>query len=65
MLFRSFNLLKAGAIDNESLLDLLEPPMKQLLKEKLRKREAMKAAQQQQQPEQPPQKKPDLKAVGE
>ena len=40
----AFNLLKVGAIDQESLLDLLEPPMKQLLKEKLRKREAHKAA---------------------
>ena len=58
----AFNLLKAGAIDNESLLDLLEPPMKQLLKEKLKKREAAKAAQ----PQKPePSKKPDLKAVGE
>ena len=46
----AFNLLKVGAIDNESLLDLLEPPMKQLLKDKLRKREAMKAQQPQQQP---------------
>lgn len=58
----AFNLLKAGAIDNESLLDLLEPPMKQLLKEKLKKREAAKAMQPQQQPEK---KKPDLKTVGE
>ena len=46
----AFNLLKVGAIDNESLLDLLEPPMKQLLKDKLRKREATKAQQPQQQP---------------
>lgn len=60
----AFNLLKAGAIDNESLLDLLEPPMKQLLKDKLRKREAAKAMQPQ--PEPPKKgKKPDLKAVGE
>jgi hypothetical protein len=36
----AFNLLKAQAIDKESLLDLLEPPMKQLLKERLAKREA-------------------------
>jgi hypothetical protein len=28
-----------GAIDKESLLDMVEPPMKQLLKEKLAKRE--------------------------
>jgi hypothetical protein len=46
----AFNLLKVGAIDNESLLDLLEPPMKQLLKDKLRKREATKAQQPQKQP---------------
>ena len=35
----AFNLFKAQAIDKESLLDLLEPPMKQLLVEKLKKRE--------------------------
>lgn len=33
----AFNLFKAGAIDKESLLDLLDPPMKQLLKDKLKK----------------------------
>lgn len=32
----AFNLFNAGAIDRESLLDLIEPPMKQLLKEKLK-----------------------------
>ena len=32
----AFSLFKAGAIDKESLLDLLEPPMKQLLKDKLK-----------------------------
>jgi hypothetical protein len=37
----AFNLFKVGAIDRESLLDLTEPPMKQLLKEKLAKREKM------------------------
>ena len=42
----AFNLLKAQAIDKESLLDLLEPPMKQLLKERLAKREAAQAGQQ-------------------
>jgi len=41
----AFNLFKAGAIDKESLLDLLEPPMKQLLKDKLKKNEAKAAAQ--------------------
>ena len=35
----AFNLFKAGAIDKESLLDLLEPPMKQLLIDKLKRKE--------------------------
>jgi hypothetical protein len=35
----AFNLFKAQAIDKESLLDLLEPPMKQLLKDKLKRQE--------------------------
>jgi hypothetical protein len=35
----AFNLFKAQAIDKESLLDLLEPPMKQLLKDKLKRKE--------------------------
>ena len=56
----AFNMFKAQAIDRESLIDLLEPPMKQLLKDKLKKREQQQA----QQPQQP-QGKPDLKAVGE
>jgi hypothetical protein len=53
----AFNLFKSGAIDKESLLDLLEPPMKQLLKEKLKKREKVQG-------KQPPKegKKPDVKA---
>jgi hypothetical protein len=38
----AFNLFKAKAIDTESLLDLLEPPMKQLLKDKLKKRDSNK-----------------------
>jgi len=41
----AFNLFKAKAIDTESLLDLLEPPMKQLLKDKLKKREMQQASQ--------------------
>jgi len=57
----AFNMYKAQAIDKESLIDLLEPPMKQLLKDKLKKREKQQASQ----PQQPPQGKPDLKAVGE
>lgn len=32
----AFNLYKAQAIDKESLIDLLDPPMKQLLKERLK-----------------------------
>jgi hypothetical protein len=55
----AFNLFKAQAIDRTDLLDLLEPPMKQLLKDKLKKREKEQAQQPQQQ------QKPDLKAVGE
>jgi len=55
----AFNLYKAQAIDKESLLDLLEPPMKQLLIDKLKKREKTQA----QQPQQKPEGKPDLKAV--
>jgi hypothetical protein len=39
----AFNLFKAQAIDKESLLDLLEPPMKQLLKDRLKKMEKMQA----------------------
>jgi len=57
----AFNMFKAGAIDKESLIDLLEPPMKQLLKEKLKVMEAKQAMQ----PQPPQQSKPDLKAVGE
>lgn len=41
----AFNLFKAQAIDRESLLDLLEPPMKQELKERLKKREEQQAMQ--------------------
>ena len=33
----AFSLFQAQAIDKESLLDLLDPPMKQLLKERLKK----------------------------
>ena len=45
----AFNLYKAQAISKERLIDLLEPPMKQLLKDDL-KRQEEKAAQQPQQP---------------
>jgi rRNA pseudouridine-1189 N-methylase Emg1 (Nep1/Mra1 family) len=37
----AFNLFKAGAIDQEALLDMLEPPMKQLLKDKLKTKMSM------------------------
>ena len=63
----AFNLFKAQAIDKESLLDLLEPPMKQELKDRLKRMEEKQAATAAQQPPQPPGKgggKPDLKAVG-
>ena len=46
----AFNLFKAQAIDRESLLDLLEPPMKQLLKDKLKRKEKEGGGQ----PPQPP-----------
>jgi hypothetical protein len=61
----AFNLFKAGAIDKESLIDLLDPPMKQHLKDKLKKRE--KEGKDQPQEQQQGKKggaKPDLKAVG-
>ena len=54
----AFNLFKAGAIDKESLLDLLEPPMKQLLKDKLKRIEAQGGAQPM---AQPPKGKPETK----
>jgi hypothetical protein len=61
----AFNLFKAQAIGKESLLDLLEPPMKQQLLDRLKKMEAKQAEQQAMQP--PPQAKggkPELKSVG-
>jgi len=65
----AFNLYKAQVIDKESLLDLLEPPMKQLLKDRLKKMEEkqqqqqeQKAAQQQAAPK--TEGKPQLKQVG-
>ena len=66
----AFELFQAKIIDKESLLDLIDPPMKQLLLERLKKMEAKQAeaqAQQQQQAQQQPPKaegKPDLKKVG-
>jgi len=43
----AFNLLKAGAISKERLIDLLDAPMKQILKQDLKKMEAQQAAAQQ------------------
>ena len=61
----AFNLYKAQAIDKESLLDLLEPPMKQQLKDRLKKMEIKQAAAAaaQQAQDQAKRGKPDLKAV--
>jgi hypothetical protein len=64
----AFSLHQAGAIDKEGLLDLLEPPMKQLLKEKLKKNEAAQAQaammqQLQQQAQQKPSSPPQLQEV--
>jgi hypothetical protein len=41
----AFNLFKAQAIDKESLIELLDPPMKQMLKERLKKMEEKAASQ--------------------
>lgn len=65
----AFQLFDKQVIDKESLLDLLEPPMKQLLKDRLKKMEekqeqaaAAKAAQEQKPPK--PEGKPELRQVG-
>jgi hypothetical protein len=52
----AFSLFKAEAIDREDLLDLLEPPMKQFLKDKLKKREQKNEAMQAMAPPPPPPK---------
>jgi hypothetical protein len=54
----AFNLFKAQAIDKETLIDLVEPPMKQLIKDKLRKREKEQAANPQPQPAPKKEKEP-------
>jgi len=60
----AFSLFKAQVIDKESLLDLLEPPMKQQLKDRLKKMEAKQAEQQAAQAAQPKSPgKPELKQV--
>ena len=58
----AFNLFEAKVIDKESLLDLLEPPMKQLLKDRLKKLEQKEEAQKMAPP--PQGAKPELKKVG-
>ena len=45
---KAFCLVKAQAIDKESLLELVDPPMKQMLREKLKVMEAKSASQPQQ-----------------
>jgi hypothetical protein len=62
----AFELFQAQVIDKESLLDLIEPPMKQLLKERLKKMEEKQAQAQAQQQAAPPKAegKPELKKVG-
>ena len=57
---RAFNLHKAGAIDKESLLDLLEPPMKQLLKDKLKRKEKEGGGEQQPPPAPKGKKEPEV-----
>ena len=56
----AFNLLKAGAIDKKSLLDLIEPPMKEELLERLKQMEAKQASQ----PQSPPGEHKQHKAPG-
>ena len=56
----AFNLLKAGAIDKKSLLDLIEPPMKEELLERLKQMEVKQTAQ----PQQPPGEHKQHKAPG-
>ena len=56
----AFNLLKAGAIDKKSLLDLIEPPMKEELLERLKQMEAKQASQ----PQPPPGEHKQHKAPG-
>jgi hypothetical protein len=64
----AFKLYEEKVIDKESLLDLLEPPMKQLLKDRLKKMEVKEqeaqAAQQQQKAAPKPEGKSELKKVG-
>jgi hypothetical protein len=56
----AFSLFQAGAIDRESLIELVDPPSKQLLKERLKKMEEQQAqmAQLQMAQQTPPQQQP-------
>jgi hypothetical protein len=56
----AFSLFQAGAIDRESLIELVDPPSKQLLKERLKKMEEQQAqmAQLQMAQQTPPQQEP-------
>ncbi|NBT49183.1 MAG: hypothetical protein EBT07_15445 [Actinobacteria bacterium] len=51
----AFNLFKAGALTKERLIDMVEPPMKQIIKEDLRKMAQQPQAAPQQAPQQQPQ----------
>jgi len=48
----AFNLFKAGALTKERLIDMVEPPMKQIIKEDLRKMAQQPQAAPQQAPQQ-------------
>jgi len=58
----AFKLFEAKVIDKKRLIDLVDPPMKQLLKDDLEKAEKL-AASQPQQPAQPPQQKQPQKGA--
>ena len=62
----AFNLFKAQAIDKEMLIDLVDPPMKELIKDKLKKREEKEARMKAMAPKEKPEKgeKPKLEAIG-
>jgi len=61
----AFQLFDKQVIDKESLLDLLEPPMKQLLKDRLVKMQAKQEEAKAQEAAAPkPEGKPQLKQVG-
>jgi hypothetical protein len=57
----AFKLFEAKVIDRKRLIDLVDPPMKQLLKDDLDKAEKKEADQAKQQPPKPPEAKPQKK----